>query len=251
MRAPKLRTLALLASGPACAFLLTGCMGGQTGGEFDGDGEGPPHVPGEPAGHGGCVDTKTAVALFDSARLGFSAADVLEYTARTHASSLAWSTPSIVPVRFGPETGVSSIEMTIEHAGGEARFVESEPAPPPEGGTSSGAAVVCGPDRLEIDVAVRLTSGGGALSEAFAGVLVASVPGRAELSHDFPIDRLSGSFFVELPASYSAPKLHVNALLEPRSFRGNIWGVVEQRVGSGSDGSVGATHVIYAAWPAP
>jgi hypothetical protein len=250
MRALKLRTLALLASGPACALWLTGCMGGQTGGEFDGGGEGPPHAPGKPTEYG-CKDTKTAVALFDSSRLGFSAADVLAYSAGNHAASLLWSTPAIVPVRFGPEQGSSSLEMTIEHAGGDVRFVESEPAESGEGGTSSGAAVVCGPDRLEIDITVRFATGGGALSESFAGVLVASVPGRAELSHDWPIDRLSGSFFVELPASYSAPKLSINAQLEPLSFRGNIWGVVEQQVGSGTDGSVGATHVIYATWPAP
>lgn len=229
----------------AC-FLLSGCIGGQTGGEFADD---DPEV-GTPAGESACKNTRTEVSLYDRARLGFSGEDVLGYAAGTHRAGLIWSSATL-PLRFGPEQGAGSIEMEIAYAAGKLHLVDTEFVA--RGGSSSGVepAVGCDADRLEIEVTVRLRTGGGAFSETFVGVLTARSPDHAELFHTLQVSSLSGTFFVSAPETFSASTVVFSAQLSPQGFQGSFWGMVEQRLGSGKDGSVGASSVTYATWPSP
>lgn len=240
------RLLRSLASS-AVGFLFAGCMGGQTGGEITDDAGGKP--PFETPAQDGCKDVPHAIALYDASWLGFSGGDVLAYAAGTHRAPLLWSAP-LPPVSFGPEQGFGAIELTLAYQGGAVRFVDTEPV---TSGSSAEPATTlgCDSDRLEIEVQVRVHTDGGAFAETFTAVLTARSPARAEVSHLLAIDTLSGNFFVSAPEGFSAPSVVVNAQFEPQSFRGIVWGFIEQRVGTGRDASVGAMAFTYAVWPTP
>lgn len=224
---------------------LAGCLGGQTGGEINGEGgTGAPRPPAGPVQED-CTDERTVVALADASRLGFSGADVLALALGTHRAALHWSPPPHV-VPFGPELGESAIEMSIEYHDGAVRLVKTK--------MSSAAgqevpALGCQPDRLEVDVVVRVTTAGGALDEQFTTALVASAPGHASLSAVLAVESLAGSFFVDPPAQYRARTMSVKAEFSAASFTGSLLGVVEQQSGSGPDSSVSAIFTEYARWP--
>lgn len=229
--------------------LLGGCLGGQTGGEITRESPDEPNPPERPPtfpGEAGCRDHFENIALADASRLGFSGADVLASALGTHRSTLTWNDkPSVVS--FGPEHGASSVELTIEYHDGNVRFVTSDFVPSSSGGPEP--ALGCSPDRLEVDVLVRLHTAGGALAEEFGASLVATMPNRATLSRELALDSLSGSFFVQTPASYHARALAVTADLDSNGFKGTLAGSVEQRVGTGPDGAVSNLFVTYASWP--
>jgi hypothetical protein len=247
--------------------LLTGCFGGQTGGEFEGEG-GADRVGAAGSGEivsasdNQCVIQSESLGFDEPSGLSFTGADVLAFAGGTHTASLLWSTSS-APATYGPEQGESSIEMTVLYTGGEVRFVHSETPPqtgaggggrggsPNAGSATDLVAPVCQPDRLEIDVVVRLNTGGGALAEEFGGMLVANSPTLAQLVEELPLDALSGTFAVSMPEGYSTRALKVNASLQADSFHGVLWGQVNVPQPSNPNVKSGPLDIQYAQWPAP
>ena len=143
--------------------------------------------------------------------------------------------------------------------------MHSEVATPPQTGATGGgrggapntgavsdlAAPDCLPDRVEIDVVVRLNTGGGALAEEFDGILVANSPTVAQLVKELPLDTLSGTFAVSVPEGYSTRSLKVDASLQADSFHGALWGQVDVPQPISRDTKSGPLEIQYAQWPAP
>jgi hypothetical protein len=204
-------------------------MGGVVGGEY------------------GCKELPRPIALADASQLGFSGMDLLARALGEHSAPLRWL-PSMGVVAHGPEVGESRIDLVIEYRNGEVRFVEPSPMDP-GGGSGVEPARTCASSRLEVDVVVRVETAGGALAEEFPAVLRAVTPSRVELARGLPLDRLSGSFFVNAPTGHSVGALDIKAYFDGGAFSGTLSAVVEQRVGSGSSASVGATFVTFAVWP--
>lgn len=236
---------------------LSGCLGGQTGGEYTPEpgtaprpvdnGVGAPEVPETPQpskgpqeDHG-CARNEQAIALTDSSQLGFSATDVLEATLGVHSAPLHWN-PSTGLVSYGPEAGESGITLSVTFDDGRAFFIAAGPAP-------GGAELACRADHLEVDVRVRLETYGGALAEEFPARLRAERPDLVTLSRALPLDTLKGSFFVELPRNQKLDALNVQATFTSSGTAGVLSGTVVEQVGTGPDASVGAQYVKFADWP--
>jgi hypothetical protein len=232
-------------------LLLTGCFGGQTGGEVVGAGGAQVVRDHEVSAPLMCVDQVEALAFDEPSGLSFTGADVLAFAGGTHTASLLWS-PNSAPATYGPEQGESSIEMTVLYTGGQVRFVHSESTTPPNAGQATDLlAPGCQPDRLEVDVVVRLSTSGDALAEEFAATLRANSPTVAQLLHELPLDTLSGTFAVSVPPGYSTRSLKVDASLQADSFHGLLWGQVDVPPPSREDPKSGPLDIRYAQWPAP
>lgn len=226
-----------------CGVLVGGCFGGQTGGEISSEEPAAPWPPrpGEVPDFS-CRDEQTVVALGDASALGFSGADVLAMALGTHRARLAWNAAPQV-ITFGPEAGESEIALSVEYRDGPVHLLRAKQ------GTQTGPELGCQPDRIAVEVTVHLTTAGGALAETFTTSLLASAPNRARLSSALAIDELAGAFLVDVPASYRAVTLSVNAELAPGSFTGTLGGTVESRPSSDPNGSASAIFVEYARWP--
>lgn len=142
------------------AVSAVACAGGQTGDE------------GEDAR---CEEKPRSLALDEVSSLGFSAAQLLSYSAGAHSVSFEWQPSTTLP--YGPERGPSELSLDIESVG-SARFVQRWLSGGPvtlEGGG-------CCPDIVRVDVRVTLRTSGGALNEQFDAVLEATQPDAAYLS---------------------------------------------------------------------
>lgn len=236
-------------------------MGGQTGGEYGGAGGGDS----VPVSDLQCVAQVESLAFDEPSGLSFSGADVLAFAGGTHTSSLRWS-PDSAPATFGPEQGESNIEMTVLYSGGQVTFVHYQSATPSETGSANAGrggapnaeaptpltSATCQPDRLEIEVVVRLNTSGGALTEEFEATLSANSPTLAQLVQDLPLEALSGTFTVSLPEGYSTRSLKVDAYLQADSFRGGLWGQVDvPQPKDPANPRSGSIEIQYAQWPAP
>jgi len=221
-------------------LLLAGCLGGQTGTEEIIDGEaggGPATDNGSP-----CKDEEQPVPA-DDASLGFAFEDIAGFVVGEHQTDLAWSTgnPS---VSFGPESGTSSLDISIDWTGGVTRL---HAVPQSEsGGAGPAIAIGCPPDRLAADVTLRLTSGGGALAEQVPARIVAASAGRAELDVSIPLENVQGTFRVTLQPGSVTRALSLRAVFTELGFAGDLSGGVE------SSNGMSASHmgVTYARFPA-
>lgn len=191
-----------------------------------------------------CVGTPTALASLDEVSpLGFAAADVLGFAAGEHQSPLFWREQgSDSMVEVGPESGESTLSVTISHEGGEIRYVDYEPAEG-EGGFAEGFDCA---DQLEIDVMVEIGSGGGALAESIPVTLTAAHPLLAHFTAAIEPEDIAGSMSV----TSTDPQFDVGAIdfdvgVSSYGLSGSITGMVTAEMG---DTAV-AGFVDYAVFP--
>jgi hypothetical protein len=222
-------------------LLLAGCLGGQTGTEeWADDGKGP----GSPTtGEGsGCEDEEQDVTS-DDASLGFAFDEVAAFVIGEHSTALAWGSAN-PSASFGPESGLGTIALGIDWAGGVKR-IHSVPRYP-DGGAGPAIGIVCPPDRLAADVTLRLTSGGGAFAESIPARVVVESAGRAELEAAIQLDQLQGSFQVTLGADSITRSVAIRAAFTESGFAGDLSGSIETNHG----GAASQGGVIYARFPA-
>lgn len=191
-----------------------------------------------------CVGTPTVLASVDEVSpLGFAAADVLGFAAGEHESPLFWREQgSDSMVEVGPESGESTLSVTISHEGGEIRYVDYEPAEG-EGGFEEGFDCA---DQLEIDVMVQIGSGGGALAESIPVTLTAAHPLLAHFAAAIEPEDIAGSMSV----TSTDPQFDVGAIdfdvgVSSYGLSGSITGMVSAEMG---DTAV-AGFVDYAVFP--
>jgi hypothetical protein len=234
---PMLRVLAT--SCWLAPLLLAGCLGGQTGTEewTDNEGGGAP-TNGEGSG---CEDQEQDVAS-DDASLGFAFDDVAAFVIGEHSTDLAWSNATS-SVSFGPESGIGSLAIGIDLAGGVKRI---HSVPREDGGEGPAIGVLCPPDRLAADVTLRLASGGGAFAESVPARVVVESAGRAELDAAIPIDQVQGSFRVTLAPGSLTRAVAIRAAFTEAGLAGDLSGGIETEHG----GAASHGGVIYARFPA-
>lgn len=252
MRSPPLRL-----TGCALALLLSDCLGGQTGGEYGGMGG---------SGVTSAVDDNQCQARIEAlpfeapSAIGVSGANALLAFGGTHSATLSWNA-NTEPVGYGPERGASTIELTVASASSPIRSVRyldgalAEPSQAGAGGSSPVDAAVpsgCPADRIEIDVAVQLITGGGALSEFFPATLEVYSESNARLSQPLALDTLTGTFAVSVPAAYSTRNIRVDASFVDGAFRGQLFGELQGPSSSPDlEGrKVPPLIIQYAQWPA-
>jgi hypothetical protein len=213
------------------AVWLVACNGTSTGNPFDDDGEEPTGHAGEEGGD--CEREASELAGVDAVSpLGFSAADVLAFSAGLHETAIRWQPSRIAS--YGPETGEHALSLRVTHAGGEARYVEyseaeddlhagEEPAIDREPCESLNA--------VEVDVEVEVTTDGGALDERATATLHATSTRWATLRIPLDADELGGEFAVTetRPAGYRLVQLALEFGLSPLGLRGTFGGVFEMR----------------------
>jgi hypothetical protein len=208
-----------------------------------------PHDPdGEALDGGSCVEKASVLAGIDAASaLGFSAADLLVVAEGSHTSGMKWAAglaEGPVTVSFGPESGAGELTVTIAHAGGEVRFIDSSYA---DNGGLDGGYAECD-DRLEVDVDVTVTTAGGAFSESFTAPLRATSRGIGRILHEIAVDEFAGSFAVtELaPSNAELGPVELTIGVSESGLFGGATTIVEM-----SDGEVAsAGFVDVARWPA-
>ncbi len=145
----------------ALALALTGCLSGST-----------------PT----CEESVTILESADSPTpANKTAAEVLAVIEGEHASELVWVEQGDDGVRvevMPGGSGTSPLTLSIEHQGGEIRWVDSELVTPP--GPVNSIYVECLP-RLEIDAKLGFASEDGAFAELFDVVVKAEADYSGEL----------------------------------------------------------------------
>jgi hypothetical protein len=153
----------------------------STGGDDSGDdaGSGPSNDTSEGPGGAGCLESVTVLEPDAVAPLGFSAEAMLEGKVGTRKSELVFANE---PTNLSSEIAgrVFPLEVTLAWAGGEVRWIESEPDPDWDWGGQLGGFPEC-LDRFEVDVEVHLVTEGGELDEHVETTLLARNIDRAEL----------------------------------------------------------------------
>jgi hypothetical protein len=216
--------------------LVPGCLGGQTGTEeWDGQGE-------SAAGDSPCEDKAEPVSPDDDA-LGFSANEVFEFVLGAHPTQLAWASPT-ANASFGPESGVSALELDVSFSGA-VRRVHSVPRERPAG-EGPAIAVGCPGPRLEADVSLRLVSASGALDEQLPAVLEMGAPGFATLTTSAKLESLNGSFAVTPASGVQLGAFSVHAQFSKEGHAGVLRGEVNRTSGDA------ASHGLleFGRWPA-
>jgi hypothetical protein len=197
----------------ALALGPVSCQGGQTGGET---------ITPTPASGYECEDRLQPSSMEDSTPFGVSVGALLAPLLGTHRETLLWRAEA-PGVLLGPESGESTIEVTLATQGGSVSWVRSVPegaAAEAAGGVASG----CAADRVQAEVWVHLSSARGALAEEFAGTLIIVSRSNASLSQALPFDDLRGSLVVTGPGDSRPSALRVSSSWDELGFRGALVG---------------------------
>lgn len=208
-----------------CCVAVAGCLGGETG------------DPGADETGAGCIDTVTVLpsATADSP-LGFTAADALAHAEGTFVDSLHWIAAD--GVVYGPESGPSTITTTVAYEGGEVRFVDSEIDP------AALVGIDC-PDRIEVDVAVTVSSSGGALAETFTAPLRAVDERHASIIQSIEPASLGGSLTASDDGGLTFAGVSIEAGFSDAGRHGEVIAFFEGE--SGGVSSVARAEI--ARWP--
>lgn len=203
---------------------------------------------GEEASENGCVEKATVLAGVDvQSALGFAAADVLAVAEGSHEGPMAWGAGLLegpVQVQFGPESGQGALTVGVKYEGGEVRFITSTPK---DSEGFEGPYAECG-DRLEVDVAVTVDSGGGAFAESFTAPLRATSRGIGRISRSLGLADVAGSFAVTKlePQNAEVGPIELTIGISESGIFGSASTMVEM-----SDGEVvSAGFIDVARWPA-
>lgn len=197
-------------------------------------------------GHDGfnCDETVTVLGSSDAVSpLGFSADDVLVFAQGPFDSPIHWLASAEL-ASFGPEQGEGHVTVQVSYAGGEIRFVESNPAADDSGNDI--AYVDNCRDRLEADVQMTVVTEGGALNEAAPAVLYAVDPRWATAGASIDIAAIGGTFAATPMAGLTAKSLDIGAGF---SIAGTSWGTVGGTFEMESNGAHGQGFSSYARWP--
>jgi hypothetical protein len=226
-----------------CAVLfgcsaLAGCFGGQTGGELTGNGG----RSGVPTSDAACTPQIRMLGVDEISPLGFAASDVLAYAEGTRSASLFWNA-NTAPLGYGPESGQSRIELSLEYRGGAVRSRQFTQM----GAGGAAPTLGCMPDRLEIEVEAVLLTAGGALAESFPTSLTAMSPMSAQLTQSLRLETLNGSFMLSVPDGFVVDQLGIDATLAGPSFRGSLW--TQVTMSGPKEETRGATAITFATWP--
>jgi len=212
---------------PLCLGLLVACGGSETGN---------PVENGDVGESAGCeVAGSTSLPFDRQSALGFAAADLLDNAGGTRQQTLRWQT-----LRFGsygPETGEQTLHVTITPVGSTARLVDYRQK---QGGGE--IALDCA-DQLEVDVELRLVSGGGALDETVRSKLVARRAEVSTLSASFDPEKLAGSLTVsaaELGAGWQVRALNLSVQATRYALSGSLAASFEKRTSDSVGQSPGA-----------
>jgi hypothetical protein len=190
-----------------------GCAGTESGNPFAGDEAGDPSCQ---------VVGATSIEMTETTALGFSARDVLAFSAGTHDQPLRWQ-----PLRVGtyePQLGTET--LLLEITARTARVVEYA--------NKSGDDIDqgCG-QQLEIDADVKLRSSGRVLDENTRGTLVATGAQAALLKLRLDPARLDGSLTVTPPddtgVRWTTRSIDVRALFTPYGLNGTVTPSFEQQ----------------------
>jgi hypothetical protein len=182
----------------------------------------------------------TPLALDAESPLGFSAQDSLSLASGVHTAALHWIPAT--EFSYGPESGDGQVTVTITSLG-NARFATRDD------GQATTELDYCAPSVLS-DVAVELDSAGGALRESFRGVLAASKADTATLSATLLGPHLSGSFGFDRAAlgDRTLAQIGLNLSFSASAFSGALEAGLEQKAGTGADGTVSLQNVPLACW---
>lgn len=159
--------------------------------------------------NGDCHFQRTPITSLNvETQLGFSAQDILDFATTPSQSPLLWKGSS--QLSFGPEAGVSALQLDIQHAGGAVFLRDSQ-----QGECASA---------LELDVVMTLQSAGGALSETFITTLVAESKVLLTFEHSIDAQAVAGSFQVlaTQPAGGVLEQLTVSGTMSPQGSCGAI-----------------------------
>jgi hypothetical protein len=232
----------------ATTFALVACGGNPAGDELT-------LGAGNTAGESACEEIRTPLGLLEQpgGGLGFSAAEVLAFSAKEHQSMLRWL--PVERVSYGPETGDVTLSVTVSYAGGPIELVESTPRPCSD--TCLDIHLPC-VNALSIEVEVELTTAEGALEERFTADLLARSGLSAEIVHAAELDALGGAFEVML---VGGPQLAdpAGAELRQPTFRisfselgteGRFEALLVERFGSAESGVAVGNFLEFARWPA-
>ncbi len=170
------------------ALLLGACLGGQTGGETGGTWveENEPTFSGD-----GCEEQPTPLAEDEVSPLGFSAADVALLVGESVTTPMIWLDTTDRGVEATVEPGPSELTIAILDST-NPRFVDASPKEP-EDGPAIEPAADC-PDRVDVDVTLRITTANGALDETVSATLHATDAELAELIVQLDPTSLTGTF---------------------------------------------------------
>jgi hypothetical protein len=202
-----------------------------------------------------CEETRTPVDVLEQvgAGLGFSAADVLSFSAKEHQSVLRWL--PVQKVSYGPESGDVVMSLSVRYTGGPIELIESTPR------SSGGTILHNGPasdgcvNSLAMEVQVELTTAEGALAEQFTAELLARSALSAEIVQAVELDALDGTFEVTVTedaqsASSGSAELLQSKLritLSELGTEGHFEALFQERSDSGfATGGL----VEFACWPA-
>ncbi len=234
----------------AIGFGLTACGGGQPPGEFAGN-------AGILDGVDECEETRTPVGSPEQmvGELGFSAAEVLAFSAKEHETMLTWLPAQ--RVSYGPESGDVPVSVTVRHTGGPIDFVESTPRALGDNildGPVSGNG--CG-DALAIQVEVELTTAEGALAERFTAELRATSALSAGIVQQVALDALDGTFEAMLiegseganPGSAELVQPTLRITFSELGTEGRFEALLVERFGSAESGFATGGLVEFARWP--
>ena len=202
-----------------------------------------------------CERTRTPVNILEpvGSGLGFSAAEVLSFSAKKHQSVLRW-----LPVQrasYGPESGDVPVSVSVRYAGGPIDFIESTPRS--SGGDTFldiGPAADGCTNALAIEVEVELTTAEGALDERFTAELRARSALSAEIVQAVELDAMGGTFEIALTEA----NLESAELVQPRlritfselGTQGRFEALFLDRGGSGGSGFATGGLLEFARWPA-
>lgn len=161
------------------------------------------------------------IPLDSSDALGFSARDILAFSAGHHIAELHWSETENALV---PRVLASTLQLDIAMRGKAARL--GLPAGIPYNPYSGCFA------RLELDVTVTVLSGYGAIDGSFDAVLYADRADFAVLRAAVPMDKLASSWRGQHPAGHeqTPPALELELIIGTQGVTGQLWTAWDEQI---------------------
>jgi hypothetical protein len=185
------------------------------------------------------VAQATKLVASDPSPLGFAASGVVSAVSGNRSAPLRWTEPP-AELDFGPEQGLSSVELGVVVDAASARFVHWVPGEPgPD-------LVGCAPDEVQLDALVSFATEGGAFAESFPAVLHATTFDAARLSLSLPLATLKGAFSVNPVAGGRTNAVVLDAELSAQATNGTLRGQLERTAGN----TASVLFFSIACWPA-
>jgi hypothetical protein len=201
-----------------------------------GDDAGGSVPEGSGSGYRGCDETAVVHGLDQVSPLGFAATDVLAHASSSAAQPLHWSEDWV----FRPANGAeSTISLAVEHRGGGVRYVSSTHPDGEDPGRCK--------DRVEVDVALTVSTADGALSETVAATMTATHPRHAEIEAALDPAKLDGGVTISEPDDWTIVEL----TLHGGFLDGYTWGRLAVGLEGQRSESVVRTGGLIATWPTP